>query len=233
MSGEIVLTQMEISPFCDKVRRALHYKGLAYTTREVGLMELPFLKRTAPTGKVPVVEYEGKKLWDSTDICLQLEQDFPALPLLPADPIQRADVLLLEDWADETLYFFEMTMRFAWPEQSAHWSRVIAKRDPGWVRALAPLLVPSLIRTTTHHQGTGRKDRAHVLRDLHRLLGALEARIDIGGYCVGSTLTLADIAVAAQLHCVQGAALGAEAVERHPSVALWKTHVDGLTGVLN
>ena len=233
MDGEIVLTQMEISPFCDKVRRVLHYKGLAYTTREVGLMELPFLKRKAPTGKVPVIEYAGKKLWDSTDICMQIEQDYPERPLLPSDPLQRADTLLLEDWADETLYFFEMTMRFAWPEQSAHWSRVIAKRDPAWVRALAPLIVPRLIKTTTGHQGTGRKDREHILRDLHRLLGALETRIDAGGFCVGGEITLADIAIASQLHCVQGSSLGAEAIEQHKSVALWKHCVDALTGAKN
>lgn len=233
METEIVLTQMEISPFCDKVRRSLHYKGLPYSTREVGLMALPFLKREAPTGKVPIIEYSGKKHWDSTDICLQLEQDFPLPPLLPLDPQQRAEVLLLEDWADETLYFFEMTMRFAWPEHSAHWSRAIAKRDPAWVRALAPLIVPRLIKTTTHHQGTGRKDKAHVLRDLHRLLGALETRIDIGGFCVGSGITLADIAIASQLHCVQDAAIGAEAIEQHQSVALWKKRIDVLTGVHN
>lgn len=226
---KIVLTQMEISPFCDKVRRVLHYKGLSYSTREVKVVELNFLKRLAPTGKVPILDYGNERLWDSTDICLSLETRHPSPALLPEDADECADVLLLEDWADETLYFFEMTMRFVWPDHQAHWSRELARSDLGIVRALAPMLVPKLTKTIVGHQGTGRKSREQILRDLDRLFGALAQRISRTGFCVGNALTLADISVASQIHCIQGATEGARAVEAHPVLSEWKHRVDAAT----
>lgn len=225
----IVLTQMEISPFCDKVRRALHYKGLPYSTREVKVVQLSFLKRLAPTGKVPILDYGSERIWDSTDICLSLEAKHPSPSLLPSDPQDRADVLLLEDWADETLYFFEMTMRFTWPDDQARWSRELARFDLPVVRKLAPLLVPRLTKTIVGHQGTGRKSREQILRDLDRLFGALAQRISKTGFCVGTALSLADISVASQIHCIQGATDGARAVDAHPVLADWKQRIDAAT----
>ncbi|NGY06786.1 glutathione S-transferase family protein [Solimonas terrae] len=225
----IVLTQMEISPFCDKVRRTLHYKGLAYSTREVKLIELSFLKRLAPTGKVPILDYGSERLWDSTDICLALEARHPAPALLPEDPRDRADALLLEDWADETLYFFEMTMRFVWPDDQGRWSRELARFDIPVVRSLAPMLVPRLTKTIVGHQGTGRKTREQILLELDRLFGALALRISKTGFCVGSALSLADISVASQIHCIQGSSQGARSVDAHPELADWKRRIDAAT----
>lgn len=225
----IVLTQMEISPFCDKVRRTLYYKGLRYSTREVKVVQLSFLKRLAPTGKVPILDYGSERLWDSTDICLALEARHPSPALVPQDAQEHADVLLLEDWADETLYFFEMTMRFAWPDDQVRWSRELARFDLPIVRKLAPLLVPRLTKTIVDHQGTGRKSREQILRDLDRLFGALAQRISTTGFCVGNSLSLADISIASQIHCIQGSTEGARAVAAHPGLADWKRRVDAAT----
>ncbi|WP_043113970.1 glutathione S-transferase family protein [Solimonas soli] len=227
--GEIVLTQMEISPFCDKVRRVLHYKGLNYSTREVKVAEISFLKRHAPTGKVPILDYGERRIWDSTDICLALEDLHPMPALIPSDKRARADVMLIEDWADETLYFFEMTMRFAWPDDRARWSLELAKRDLPAVRMLAPFLVPRLTRKIVDFQGLGRKSRAHVLRDLNRLLDSLTVRVADTGYCVGHTITLADISVAAQIHCINGSTEGAAAINARPDLAAWKKRIDDAT----
>ena len=227
--SEFVLTQMEISPFCDKVRRVLHYKGLSYTTREIGVAGISFLKRFAPTGKVPILEYGDTRIWDSTDICLALERMHPSPSLLPKDELECADVLLLEDWADETLYFFEMLMRFSWPDDQKRWSLELARRDNAVVRSLAPFLVPKLVTKQVTFQGLARKDRMHVLRDLERLLDALTTRISRGGWCVGGAMTLADIAVAAQLHCIQGSGEGAKAIAARPVLSEWKAKVDAAT----
>ncbi len=225
----IKLTQMQISPFCDKVRRVLFHKGLAYETHDIKVTEIGALKKMASNAKVPILDYGEQRLCDSTDICLWLEEKHPQPALLPDDPAARADVLLLEDWADETLYFFEMTMRFAWPEDSRRWSLELAKNDGVLVRMLAPFMMRRLTRTIVGHQGAGRRSREQVFAELHRLFGALEVRIGAGGFCVGDTLSLADISIASQIHCIQGSRDGAFIVSEHPTLADWKRRVDALT----
>jgi glutathione S-transferase len=232
-AARVELTQMEISPFCDKVRRVLHYKGIAYSVREAQVARLGALRKLAPTGKVPILYYDGQCLYDSTDICLWLEQRHPEPALLPEEPRQRADVLLLEDWADEALYFFEMTMRFVWKDEQRHWSRQLTKHDIGLFRFLSPWLVPRLTATIAGHQGTARKSREHVLRDLRRLFGALQTRIEPHGYCVGAALTLADIAAAAQIHCITDIAAGRELLAEFPRLAEWKDRIDAATRPLD
>jgi len=224
-----VLIQMGISPFCDKVRRVLHYKGIPFTTREVQVARLGALRKLAPTGKVPILEYAGQRVYDSTDISLWLEELHPQPALLPEDPALRAEVLLLEDWADESLYFFEMTMRFVWRDENRHWSRQLTRHDNALVRFLSPWLVPRLTGTIAGHQGIGRKRREQVLGDLRRLFAALQVRIEGSGYCVGEHLSLADIAVASQLHCITDVAAGRALLAQFPLLAEWKARIDAAT----
>src|SRR5690349_5471712 len=104
-SMKIVLHQLDISPFCDKVRRVLHFKRLDYSVHDVPVGGLGKLKRMARPGKVPILELDGRFIHDSTDICRTLEELVPEPRLIPADPMQRALVDIFEDWADESLYF--------------------------------------------------------------------------------------------------------------------------------
>lgn len=226
---QIVLTQMEISPFCDKVRRVLCFKRLAYEARDIRVLQISALPKMASNGKVPILDYDGHRICDSTDISLWLEQRHPSPALVPSEPRARADTLILEDWADESLYFYEMTMRFVWPDDRTRWGRELARHDMWPVRMLAPLLVHRLSRTIAGHQGAGRRSRQQILEELHRLFGALESRIGTQGFCVGDALTLADISVAAQVHCIQGSSDGARLVAEHAVLANWKERVDALT----
>src|SRR3546814_18118542 len=81
------------------------------------MAELGKLKRLSPAGKVPILELDGVVLHDSSDICRALESYAPSPALFPVDPQARALVDILEAWADESLYFFEMTMRYTRSEE--------------------------------------------------------------------------------------------------------------------
>ena len=109
----ITLHQFQVSPFCDKVRRILHWKGLEYRIREVPLVRAQAIRRINPTGKLPCLEHDGTFVADSTDIAYYLEERFPEPPILPEDPAERALCHVLDDWADESLYFYEMFLRDA------------------------------------------------------------------------------------------------------------------------
>jgi len=228
--ADVTLHQYEISPFCDKVRRILHLKGVPYEVHEIrALRSVVEVRRINRIGKVPVLEIDGELVVDSSEIARFLDERFPAPPLWPADPRERAQCHLLEDWADESLYFYEMTMRLQWPSNSARWARELMRADGRLGQAIGPVLVPRLIAQRTKAQGVGRKPHEMVLRELERHLDALDALLDDGEWLASPALTIADIAVAAQITAISGAREGHAALEGHPVTAAWLQRTNDAT----
>jgi glutathione S-transferase len=226
----LTLYQFEVSPFCDKVRRVLHWKKQPYEVHEVSLWQaLTQLRRLNPAGKLPCLEHDGRLIADSSEIARYLEERFPSPPLLPSDAAQRALCHVLEDWADESLYFYEMQLRFGTPENAKRWLPVVAAHDAAPARALARLILPRTFGAQLRGQGIGRRPIAAVLADLERHLRAVATLLGGRDFLVGNSLTLADIAVFAQLFCIRGSAEGAVAIEKEPEVLRWMTRVDEAT----
>jgi glutathione S-transferase len=226
----ITLYQFEISPFCDKIRRVLNWKKQPYEVHEVTLWQaLTQVKRLNPVGKLPCIEHDGRFVADSSDIALYLEERFPTPPLLPADPVQRAHCHVLEDWADESLYFYEMRLRFGEPHNAKRWLPVLSAHDSAWFRALAPRILPRVFSRQLGQQGLGRKPTPAVVADVERHVKALAVLLDQGDFLVGSSLSIADIAVFVQLFCIRGSDEGAAALEKEPIVLRWMGRVDDLT----
>jgi glutathione S-transferase len=226
----IVLHQFEISPFCDKVRRILHWKRQPYEVREIPVGQASFrVKRIHPAGKLPCLEESGRIVADSTDIAYYLEQRFPEPPLIPSDPKLRALTHLLEDWADESLYFYEMRMRFTFPHNARRWTPVLMAQDPPWLRRAAGLFLPRFFRSVLDRQGLGRKPDHAVVHEASRHVAALAGWLADREWLVGDALTLADIAVFAQLFCIRGAEEGAKLVEAQATLAAWMERVDRAT----
>src|SRR5262249_25642706 len=153
------------SPFCDKIRRVLRYKRLPFTLYEWPLTDVPAIREKNPTGKLPILEIDGTLIPDSTKIALELERRHPSPPLLPADAAQRAQVLALEDWADESLYFYEMTTRFGEQDFDANVGKLLGGASKEMVEALAPM-VRENIKAATTMQGIGRKSPAELAEDI-------------------------------------------------------------------
>jgi glutathione S-transferase len=231
MVTPLVLHQFDISPFCDKVRRVLRYKKVPFETREVTLFDVTSgaLRRRNGTGKLPTLEHDGRLIADSSDIARYLEERFPERPLVPRDARLAAECHLLEDWADESLYFYEVYLRFLVPENARRWIPALLHADGAPLRTIAPLVVPRALRQTLDQQGLGRKTLAQVLADVERHVGALDAKLDGRAWLVGDSITLADIAVFAQLFCVQGAVEGARVLDAHPAVVAWMKRVEDAT----
>jgi len=224
------LHQFQISPFCDKVRRVLQYKRVAYTTHEVPLIESTLgYRRVNPIGKVPCIEHDGNCIGDSTDIAIYLEERFPERPLLPKNARERAQCHVLEDWADESLYFYEMRMRFGMPHNARRWVPELIKNDPAAVRAVAGTIVPRVIAMTARSQGVGRKPEAMMLRDVERHVSSVAGWLDGSDWLVGGAITLADIAVFAQLDCIRGTEEGQRMIDAAPPVSKWMGRVDEAT----
>lgn len=79
-----------------RTRIALHLKGLEFEQRPVDLrrgdQRSDAFRDLNPQGLVPALEHEGRVLTQSPAIIEWLEERFPAPPLLPSDPEDRAEV---------------------------------------------------------------------------------------------------------------------------------------------
>ncbi|MFQ5665760.1 MAG: glutathione S-transferase family protein [Candidatus Binatia bacterium] len=224
----LTLHQFAASPFCDKIRRVLHYKGLEFAIHEWPLAEVASIKDKNPAGKLPILEINGTWIPDSTDIALELERHYPTPPLIPTDPVQRAQVLVLEDWADESLYFYEMSTRFAGDDFDANVGKLLPG-VPQETRDVMATMVREALQTTTTAQGTGRKSSRQLADDIERLLGAVEDLQRRTGFVVGSSLSLADIAIAVQAECVGDSTVGQRLLRGRPALADYFKRIDALT----
>ena len=102
---------------------------------------------------------------DSTRILRHLEERFPHPPILPASPDLRARAHIIEDWADESLFFYDLAMR-GWPNNIDWLKRDVLSHDSGALRWLMDKLIPGFVRKTGQAQGIGRKDRDTVCEEV-------------------------------------------------------------------
>ncbi len=230
MGDVLVLHQFEFSPFCDKVRRVLHYKRRPYETREVPPTEtLVRLRRLNPIGKVPVLEHDGNVISDSSEIVRYLDRVFPDPPIFPADPRDRALAHLIEDWADESLYFFELWLRFGVRENAEEWSRRASHSEPPLIRRATERALPTVMRNVLRAQGLGRRSAEDVLAELERHLDAIETWLGDDEWLVGARLSVADVAAYSQLACAGETDEGASVLSKNPRVLAWMERVNGAT----
>ena len=189
------LHQFRHSAFCLKVRLVLQAKSLSYRVVEVvpGVGQIDVF-RLSGQRQVPVLVDGDAVIADSSAIARHLEERHPVPALLPSDPQERAQVHLIEDWADTTL---ANAARMALAQAAAADSTM---RD-----ALLPDALPSPLRSTVAAlpggwlQGLGdvvdQGQRAAMLSSLIQLSDTVAD----GPWLIGKAMSLADLAVAAQL----------------------------------
>ena len=87
---------------CDRVKIALKEKNLAWEGIWVKLGKLeqksPEHLQRNPYGKIPVIDDDGKILFESCIINEYLDEKYPNPPLQPKDPYQRARGRILVDY---------------------------------------------------------------------------------------------------------------------------------------
>ncbi len=221
----IFLYQFATSPLCEKVRRILNYKQLEFEIHEVPRAKVADYADVSPTGKFPAIRDGEKAVWDSTDIAHHLEAVAPERPLIPSDPRDAAMVHVIEDWADESLYFYEITMRVAWEHNAPRVAEEFAATMPGATAEAVLPLVTKAAQELTSAQGLGRKPQDQVVRDVERHIAALEGLLGDGDWLVGDSITLADIAVAVEVNALEYAQEGAERLQASPAIAAWRKRV--------
>jgi len=225
----ITLHQYHLSPFNEKIQRMLNYKGIPFEERYWALGARKNVRALNPTGKLPALQNGERVVCDSTDMAHYIEEHFPQKPLIPADPRLRAEVHVLEDWADESLYFYEMHLRFTTPgNRERNIPRMVA-HEGAFLRWLLLKVIPGGIVRITRTQGVGRKSIEQVLIDVERHITAVDGLLDGTDWLVGNQLSLADLAVYAMFQALRDADMVVDMLTRYPAVSAWMMRVEEQT----
>ena len=91
MSRQLSIIGSFVSPYVRKVLACMNLKGLDYEVDPI----TPFFgndefERLSPLRRIPVLVDGDFSVSDSSVICAYLDEAYPARPLLPADPKDRA-----------------------------------------------------------------------------------------------------------------------------------------------
>jgi glutathione S-transferase len=98
--------------FCEKVRIVMRMKNVPFEIFDVRPNRQPLIDFSGQR-KVPVMDYNGKCVIDSTFISAFLEEQYPQNSIYPDKPSDKGLALMLEDWADEVLNLAIRTLRHA------------------------------------------------------------------------------------------------------------------------
>ena len=195
------LFQIPFSHNCIKARHVLDLKGLTYDTVDINPALRGEVKRISGQTLVPVLVDRGHVVSGSTQIALYIDERHPDPPLLPSDPQERAECLILTDWADEA--FMALSRRLAYYQ-------VISAPEQ-----LGQLFFPAAAPAVRRAAGAG---AAQVLRMRFGISAERNARDEdearraarlaldrLGGaeHLIGDRLSLADITLATMVAPLQ------------------------------
>ena len=99
----IRLFQSQTSMFCEKVRIVCALKNVPYDIVDARKDDRKSLIEFSGQRKVPVMDYHGQCIIDSTFISALLEEKYPESSIYPDGSSNKGLCLMLEDWSDEVL----------------------------------------------------------------------------------------------------------------------------------
>lgn len=231
MRDEPLLYDLTDSPFCAKARMCLQLKGVAYRRVTLTAAKLAELRQLNPLGKVPVLVDRGRPIADSSAIARHLESEHPEPALFPGDPAARAYASLLEDWADESLYLVVGAFKWLDPANRATaLERTVSELGGGLPRSVVGWLAVRRIARGYRAWGYGAGSLEHFDERMRASLGWLAELVTGRAFLLGRSLTIADLAVYAQLAWMRGYAQGALLAEQ-PAVVEWMARLDAIPAV--
>ena len=165
----LALYGINLSTFTRKVRLVLLEKDLPHRL-EVAPMGSPKVRALHPLGKIPVLEDGATVVPDSSVIVAYLERAYPARPLYPAAAPDLARALWLEEYADTRLR-----------------------------EATLPFFSERVVKPVFQGKAADEAALASAAAARNEAFDYLEKELQPAGFAVGESLTVADVAIGAQL----------------------------------
>ena len=227
----IKLFGSRLSPFVEKVVRALSRKRLPYSL--VPPRTPADFRRWSPrTGKMPVLEVEGARTFDSTLILRRLDELIPTPALFDPDPAIAARQRFLEDWSDEAFYWYGMGLR--WSAENAAATAAQVADDIGAPRVFRPVLRVVLRRqigAQAAAQGLQRLPLALLLQELERRLDEIAVWLGDRPFLFADDPSAADLALFGQLRMLQSGPTpqAADRIAMRPWLSAYYDRIDRAT----
>jgi glutathione S-transferase len=179
------------SPFCLKVIYALRLKELPHT---ITVVDRP--PDWATRQKLPVIEIDGERIEDSTTILKRLDVLFPDTPrLYPTLSQQKAEVLLVEEWADQSLYWFLVLSRWSVDANFDRFASIIFGKLPPHLQQIIPPAARENNLTRLGNLGLLQLTPEERYERVREVGWILEQRLASNPYLSGEVITAADLSV--------------------------------------
>lgn len=117
-----------VCPFVHRTRLVLAEKGLEHEYVAIDLRNKPdWYHEVLPTGKVPLLEHNGYRIWESAIVCEYLEDAFPDKPLLPSEPGPKAGARIWIDWVSSSFVplYYKLLKAQSPQEQADHTTELV------------------------------------------------------------------------------------------------------------
>jgi glutathione S-transferase len=193
-SSGIRLYQIPFSHNSVKVRKVLDLKQLEYERVNINPAYRREVQRVSSQELTPVLVDGERVISDSTAIVLYLEVAYPEPALLPADPDERAECLVLEDWADSS--FMELSRRLAYwrlTSRRGTLGELFFPQLPARIRTVADLVGTRILH---RRFGMSAEQNARDEVEAQRLSELAVRRLAGRPFLVGDRVTIADITLA-------------------------------------
>jgi glutathione S-transferase len=220
-----------LSPFVEKVARALAIKRVPYTLVDVR-SPTDFRRWNPQTGKMPVLDVDGERTYDSTLILRRLDALVPEPPLVDPDPRVAARQRFLEDWSDEALYWYAMGMRWSEQNAGATTAQVVGSLPlPSFLHPLVGPIVRRWIGSQARAQGLARLPLDVLVAELGARFDELVVQLADRPFFFAERPSAADLAIFGQLNTLQSGPTpqATELIRARPALRAYYERVDAAT----
>ena len=213
---DLILHHFNASPYAEKIRLILGYKGLAWkSVLAPNIMPKPLY--TALTGgyrRVPVMQIGADVYCDTALIAAEIERRFPARPVMPSGIVDWSRPVI--NWHDT--YLFWKVARYVV-------GRNAEAISDDFLRDRAKMMRWDL--TPEANRAKALAEAPYTLSQLHIALGWLDDVLAAHGYVSGNSLTYADFALYPSLWFLTTRVSDAPAMiqSRFPQLGEWLKRV--------
>jgi glutathione S-transferase len=205
-----------------KARLTLEEKGLAWESELLNLQRgdqhAPAYLKLNPNAVVPTLVHDGRAVIESTLILEYLEEAFPAVALMPAEPWRRAQARLFMKKIDDYLHAATSTVTFA-AAFRAHFLK-LSPEELGARLARIPDPAYRERQRLSIEQGLDAPHVAPALRQFDRYFGEMEEALAASAHLAGESYSLADAAATPYVN--RAGMLGMQALwKRRPRLQGW------------
>lgn len=208
---ELILHHYASSPFSEKVRLVLGFKGLAWRSVDVPVM-LPKPDVVALTGgyrRTPFLQIGADVYCDSALMCRVLDRLQPEPPLYPAEAAGLAEIVA--QWADASLFWSAIPLTL----QSGGGPNVLPDSSPDFAKAFS-------VDRAAMTAGMRRLSPPDAGAAVHTYLGRLDALLADGRpFLLGALPCIADFSCAQSAWFMQFAPPLAKLIAGHARIASW------------